>query len=108
MTPPCRTVSVQHSSAAAAALEGMSWFGPNMAFDPADVSSTMMSLLLYDLAAEESAANPNTELLHPCQLFWSNAFHGGAPRCAFQTNSIGSLAFMLGKLGYSAKPWPSH
>lgn len=101
MAPPSRTHSVQHSASAAAALEGMAWFPPNLGFDPTVVSSAMMQLLLFDLMAPNSSSDPACQLRHPYDLFWDTAFHGGAPRCGFKTESIGSAAYMFGKAGYS-------
>jgi len=102
----------------AAALEGMAWFPPNLGtlsqlllplhsrfyfagFDPTVVSSAMMQLLLFDLMAPNSSSDPACQLRHPYDLFWDTAFHGGAPRCGFKTESIGSAAYMFGKAGYS-------
>ncbi len=82
----------------------MAWFAPNMAFNPQEVSAAMCGLLLFDLAAEHSVANPATELMNPTDMFFGTAFHGGGVRAAFQGDSTGTLSFLLGKAGYKRTP----
>eukprot|EP01051_Picozoa_sp_SAG22_P023710 SAG22_NODE_6238_length_882_cov_0.878672_2_plen_78_part_00 len=66
-------------------------------FDPPLVRVTLAVLLLWDLAHPEE--NTLGHLGHPGMLVVKNSFHGGSARCAFTTESIGSTAFVVGKLG---------
>jgi len=95
--PPCRTVSVVRSPVIAAALNGMAFFEPCAAFDPKTASAVMTILMLWDLVAPESSANPTTQLANPNDLFMQNAFHGGGWRCAYNSNAIGMLGYALGR-----------
>ena len=97
MAPPSRTDSVVHSSQAAAAIEGMAWFEPMKAFNPDFVSATMSALLLYDLGP--AGQQQMTALRNPGELVVGNSFHGGSARCAYKSESIGKVAFIVGKLG---------
>jgi len=97
MAPPCRTYSVQHSAAAKAAIEGMSNFAPNQAFDPQFASAVMAGLVLFDLSPEgqkiaKSLSNPN-------DISIGNGFHGGNIRCAYTSESLGTAAYITGVLG---------
>lgn len=102
MAPACKTVSVMHSAAAAAAIRGMSFFKPLLAFHPPQASAVMAGLMLQDLINPDSAANPAVPLEYPFQLFEENAFHGGGWRCAYSMSGrAGTSGYMLGKLGYN-------
>lgn len=100
MAPGSRTDSVQHSWQAAAAIEGMAWFEPLRAFDPGFVAATMAVLLLWDLSPAGVAAQKG--LGNPGELVVSNSVHGGFARCAYTSESIGKVAFVVGSLGYRA------
>eukprot|EP00035_Acanthoeca_spectabilis_P038059 m.49751 g.49751 ORF g.49751 m.49751 type:complete len:541 (+) comp8979_c0_seq1:2527-4149(+) len=98
--PGCRTESVMHSKTVAAAIEGSSYFDPNMAFNPETASSVLTWLMMYDLTNPTSPSNPDVDLEHPFCLFWHAAFHGGGWNCAYSAQSLGMPAYVLGRLGY--------
>lgn len=111
LAPPCRTVSVCRNPQIAAALEGLTWFPPLACYDPDTVSAIMTILLLWDLAAPESSAQPATPLDNPSQLFVQNAFHGGNWRCAYNAEEgmLAMTGFVIGKVttslfGYRFQP----
>lgn len=97
MAPPCRTYSVQHSAAAKAAIEGMSNFAPNQAFDPPFASAVMAALVLFDLTPQ--GQNVAKSLVNPNDISIGNGFHGGNVRCAYTSESLGTAAYITGVLG---------
>lgn len=100
MAPPCRTESVVHSKTAAVGIEGMSAFDPLLAFESCTVSGVMAFLLLEDLVHASTRAPLN----NPLEIVVHNAFTGGGPRCAYNNESLGAAAYVIGLTGYSYKP----
>jgi len=98
--PGCRTESVMHSKKVAAAVEGASFFEPNMTFNPETASSILTWLMLYDMSNPASPSNPLVDLEHPYCLFWHAAFHGGGWNCPFSAQTIGLPSYILGRVGY--------
>jgi len=55
--------------------------------------------MLNDLNNKRSRANKeNNEAFHPMELFVDRAAHGGTWGCAYNTDSIGTSSFLLGKI----------
>eukprot|EP00041_Stephanoeca_diplocostata_P019539 m.423081 g.423081 ORF g.423081 m.423081 type:complete len:524 (-) comp21330_c0_seq21:2605-4176(-) len=77
LAPACRTASVVHAKQVAVALEGQTFFKPNMVFDPATASAVMAWLLVYDVTSKTSVASPAIAIEHPSELFTQCAVHGG-------------------------------
>ena len=84
-----------NQSKAAAALEGLTFFEPFASFDADTVSATMAWLLIHDVLS------PVPELAHPFEVLTTQSFHGGMQRCPYKQESIGTSAFIVGKLGYT-------
>ena len=94
MAPPARTKSMTATNPNIQRwLDGVKHFEPNMAFDPDVVSVVMTALLLYDLSTVDCVASPayHDNLPNPMMIL-QPAFHGGSPRCAFTSDSIGTAA----------------
>ena len=94
MAPPARTKSMTGTNPNIARwLDGVANFEPNGAFDPAVASVVMTALLLYDLSTVDCVASPkgHDALPNPMMVL-QPAFHGGSPRCAFTSDSIGTAA----------------
>ena len=95
VAPSTSTASVVQNRTFAWAYEGMPYFRPYEIFAPETSKSVMIALLLRDLNDPASAANPETELANPNQLFASGSFHGGVWRCAYEIDSIGECSVLL-------------
>ena len=74
-------------------------FKPYEVFKQETSNAVMSALLFYDIQSPDSAANPNTALANPLQLFSYNAFHGGTWRCGFSFTSIGAPSILAALLG---------
>jgi len=97
--PAARTENMVSHSQIAAALNGMQAFKPLVAFSPDTASGLMCGLMLNDLNNKRSRANKeNNEAFHPMELFVDRAAHGGTWGCAYNTDSIGTSSFLLGKI----------
>jgi hypothetical protein len=95
--PAARTENMVSHASIAAALEGMQCFEPLVSFDPETASGLMCALLLWDLSAPASKANPANKDAHPFELLVENACHGGMWGAAYTTDSIGTYSFLAGK-----------
>jgi hypothetical protein len=91
--PGTRTVSVTHNEDFAAALEGMQYFPPHLAFDVKPCSSLLAAIILSQLHQKESP-----KLNHPLELFFDGSVHGGSWRCPYAAESLGVCAYAMGKL----------
>jgi hypothetical protein len=100
MAPGCRTESVTHASAAANALEGQALFAPLLAFDSSEVSCVMAMLLLWDLHSPTSTARPSHPLRNHNDIFLQNNFHGGGIRCPYRGETLGTVSYLAGSMGY--------
>ena len=58
----------------------------------------MAALLVHDLRAGPSVADPTVPLAHPDELLWHGANHGGLWRAAYTPRSVLGLAVVLGML----------
>mmetsp|Transcript_1280 Transcript_1280/g.2037 ORF Transcript_1280/g.2037 Transcript_1280/m.2037 type:complete len:513 (-) Transcript_1280:126-1664(-) len=95
MAPVCRTDSVMHVPSVARAVRGMSSFPPLDSFAPETCMSTMALLLIYDMNAPQSAANPKVPLRTPLDLVSTLGVHGGLWRTPYTTDSTGKTAYLL-------------
>jgi hypothetical protein len=106
--PPTRTLSVTHSSQAAAGIEGIPYIAPpNVTFDVATCSTLMTAILLHQVkvsASNDSIDNNDSKLVrrqrdtleYPFELFWDGSVHGGIWRCPYNTNTVGIPAYLVG------------
>ncbi|SDX45806.1 hypothetical protein [Marinobacter mobilis] len=89
------TASVTSNKLFELGYEGCALFGIE-AFEPDTNRSLMAGLLIYDMIAEESVANPDVQLDNPQELFMFGANHGGFWRTAFQVRSALHAAVLVG------------
>jgi len=101
VAPATRTRSVVRNRALAAAFAGASRFGVEV-FEPSTSNTLMAAMLVHDLRNPASVANPATPLVHPLELLWSGAAHGGLWRNAFAPRSVLGLAVVLGMVQHGA------
>ena len=99
--PPTRTLSMVSHAKVAAALEGMQHFPPNVAFDVGPAKSLLAALMLYDLNLSDESSSAD----HPMRLFDGGSAHGGAWRCPFRLDSLGTASFIGGKVGTREAGW---
>ncbi|HEU4492253.1 MAG TPA: hypothetical protein VFR74_15430 [Jiangellales bacterium] len=97
VAPATRTRSVLRNRALAAAYAGAHRFGIEI-FDPSTSNTLMAALLVHDLRAGPSVADPTVPLAHPDELLWHGANHGGLWRAAYTPRSVLGLAVVLGML----------
>ena len=95
VAPATTTYSVVKNIALAAAYAGADRFGIEI-FAPQTSNAVMAAQLIYDLREDGSAANPNTPLNNPLELFMAGANHGGLWRAAFASRSVLEIAALLG------------
>jgi hypothetical protein len=95
VAPATRTRSVLRDQMLTAAYAGAHRFGIEV-FDPPTASALMAVLLVHDLRRPDAAANPQTPLDTPVELFWQGALHGGLWRGPFATRSVLGAAVVLG------------
>ena len=95
LAPATRTRSVVKNRALAAAYAGAGRFGVEV-FDPATSTTLMAALLVHDLRNPAAAANPDTPLANPMDLFTRAANHGGLWRAAYAPRSVLGIAALLG------------
>ncbi|KAJ1458784.1 hypothetical protein M885DRAFT_460525 [Pelagophyceae sp. CCMP2097] len=87
LAPPARTASMVAKNAAVGRwLDGVQKFEPYSTFEPHFASHVMAALLVRDVERD------TVKYAHPMLLLWDGAVHGGAPRCAFQGDSIAKSA----------------
>lgn len=97
VAPATRTRSVVKNKLLAAAYAGASRFGVQV-FDSDTCNAIMSALLVRDLRDPRSAANPETILGHPSDLFCDAAAHGGLWRSAYDPRSMLGAAAVLGMI----------
>lgn len=95
VAPATRTRSVVKNKLLAAAYVGAARFGVQV-FDSDTCNAIMSGLLVRDLRDPGSAANPDTVLEHPSDLFVEAAAHGGLWRSAYDPRSMLGAAAVLG------------
>lgn len=95
LAPATRTHSVVKNRALAAAYAGAGRFGVEV-FEPATSTALMAALLVHDLRNPAAAANPDTVLANPMDLFAQGANHGGLWRAAYAPRSVLGVAALLG------------
>jgi hypothetical protein len=95
VAPATRTRSVLRNRVLAAAYAGAYRFGIEV-FDPSTSNTLMAALLVHDLRRPGAAAHPATALVHPLELFWQGANHGGLWRNAYEPRSVLGVAVALG------------
>lgn len=95
VAPATRTRSVTKNKILAAAYRGAGAFGVEV-FEPATSRSLMAALLVHDLRAPGAAAQPDTTLGHPFDLFVDGAAHGGMWSSAYAPRSVLPVAAALG------------
>ena len=95
VAPASRTKSVVKNKMLAAAYRGAPAFGLEI-FEPETARVLTAALLVHDLRAASSAANPETPLAHPYDLFVEGALHGGMWRMPYQPRSVLPLALLRG------------
>lgn len=120
--PPTRTISVTHSSQAAAGIEGIPYIAPpSVTFDVATCSTLMTAILLNQLKKSESflsneGSDSNSKSIlrqrdtiqYPFELFWDGSVHGGVWRCPYNSNTVGIPAFLVGKFVLNSKEISSY
>merc|ERR1719375_151621 len=89
IAPSTATVSVVSNKSFALAYKGMHHMQPMEVFYQETSGAVMGALLVNDLRNENSAANPETPLKNPMQLFAATSFHGGAWRTGYTFGTIG-------------------
>lgn len=94
MAPVCATESVMHVAKVARAVRGMKTFAPLTYFEPGTARQMMAIMLIYDMCAPESEANPHVALRNPLDIFASIGVHGGLWRAAYAQDSIGKTAYV--------------
>jgi len=95
VAPATRTRSVVRNRALAAAFAGGARFGIEV-FEPSTSNTLMAAMLVHDLRNPAAVASPATPLVHPLELLWQGAAHGGLWRNAFAPRSVLGLAVVLG------------
>ncbi len=95
VAPATRTRSVVKNKLLAAAYLGATRFGVEV-FDSDTCNALMAALLVRDLRDSRSAANPETVLAHPVDLFSEAAAHGGLWRSPYDPRSMLGTAAVLG------------
>ena len=95
LAPATRTQSVVKNRALAAAYAGAGRFGVEV-FEPATSTTLMAALLVHDLRNPAAAANPETPLANPMDLFAQAANHGGLWRAPYAPRSVLGIAALLG------------
>eukprot|EP01119_Soliformovum_irregulare_P020203 TRINITY_DN6509_c0_g3_i1.p1 TRINITY_DN6509_c0_g3~~TRINITY_DN6509_c0_g3_i1.p1 ORF type:complete len:527 (-),score=168.14 TRINITY_DN6509_c0_g3_i1:62-1642(-) len=95
IAPSTRTVSVVHNRSFAWAYSGMPYFKPYEIFDQESSNAVMSAILIHDLNNPKAAANPQTVLKNPLELFKYNSFHGGVWRSGYKVNSIGEVSVLV-------------
>ena len=79
----------------AAGYAGLAHFKAE-AFKSETTGAMMAAALICDLNDKSSAANPETVLSHPFELFMKNANHGGLWRVTFKPRSVLAFSVCLG------------
>ena len=95
VAPSTKTASVTQNKNFAHAYEALPSFRPYEVPGPETSNAVMTALLLHDLNEPMHAGSPRMALANPQQIFSQGAFHGGAWRCAYTFDSIGTLAVLL-------------
>jgi hypothetical protein len=95
IAPATSTVSVTQNRTFAWAYEGMPYFKPYEIFAPETSNAVMSAILFNDINNTKSAANPETKLNNPNELFKYGSFNGGAWRCAYEVDSIGEASVFI-------------
>jgi len=103
IAPSTRTVSVVHNRQFAWAYSGMPYFKPFEIFDQDTSNAVMSAILIHDINNPKAAANPNTPLHNPLEMFKYNGFHGGVWRAGYKVGSVGEVSVLIHFLSY-AKP----
>ncbi|MEO0421583.1 MAG: hypothetical protein AAF184_04570 [Pseudomonadota bacterium] len=97
VAPSTATASVLARRAFGAAFAGAAHYGVEI-FAPATSNALMAALLVHDLRAAETAADPTLALSHPSVLFTDKAVHGGLWRIGVQLRSVLEIAALRGML----------
>jgi hypothetical protein len=95
LAPATRTQSVIRNRALVAAYAGAGRFGVEV-FEPATSTTLMAAMLVHDLRNPAAAANPQTAVSNPMDLFSEGANHGGLWRTAYSPRSVLGFAAVLG------------
>jgi hypothetical protein len=102
IAPATTTASVTANPILAAAYAGAHRFGIEV-FAPETTRALMAALWVHDLRCDASAANPQTPLAHPWELFTDNACHGGFWACPYLPRTAlpfaAAMGWAAGKLG---------
>ena len=95
VAPATRTRSVLRNRVLAAAYAGAHRFGVEV-FDPSTSNTLMAALLLHDLRSPSAVARPENALVHPLEVIWQGANHGGLWRTPWKPRSVLGIAVVLG------------
>jgi len=87
--PGAKTESVMHAPTLALLMNSLHLFPPNHASDPETVQALLTLVMMRDLQSKKAYANPDLKLENPMDLFFENAWHGGAWRSPYDLKSIG-------------------
>jgi hypothetical protein len=95
LAPATSTQSVIKNRVLMAAYAGAGRFGVEV-FESATSTTLMAALLVHDLRNPAAAANPETVLSNPMDLFAQGANHGGLWRAPYAPRSVLGIAAVLG------------
>ena len=95
VAPSTATASVLTRRDFKAAFAGAGHYGAEI-FTPDTCNAVMAALLIHDLRAGDTAADPAAQLAHPLTLFIDCAVHGGLWRAPYQLRSVLEIAALRG------------
>jgi hypothetical protein len=95
IAPSTATASVTSNRQFAWAYDGMPYFTPYEIPVQETSNAVMAALLIFDLRAKSTPANPDVQLKNPLELFKFNGFHGGLWRAAYTIDSIGEVSVLI-------------
>ena len=95
VAPATNTRSVVNNKVLATVYRGAPSFGVEI-FEPPTTRALTAALLVHDLRNPGAAANPQTKLTHPYELFAQGALHGGIWGLPYQSRSILPLGLAVG------------
>lgn len=96
--PATRTSSMTSHGTVSAALEGMHFFEPMLAFDVGPASTLMAAIMVSHLQLMNRPLPDMDE--SPFTIFWDGAVHGGVWTCPYTLESLSVINYALGKAYY--------
>jgi len=103
IAPSTATLSVVSNRSFGWAYGGMPYFKPYEIFQQETTNALMGALLVSDVTAKDSVADPrnrtNYDIKNTLTLFKHNSMHGGVWRAAYTVDSIGEVSVFIHFLG---------